>query len=46
MEALTTKEVKTSLRLMGARYRVKIFTNSYPSGIETEMNQWGEELFT
>ena len=38
MDGLTTKEVKTSLRLMGAKYRVKIFQAEYAHLIEEMMN--------
>jgi len=38
MDGLTTKEVKASLRMMGAKYRVKIFQADYAHLIEDMMN--------
>jgi hypothetical protein len=46
MDGLTTKEVKASLRMMGAKYRVKIFEGIDPFSVEREMNKWLEGIGT
>jgi hypothetical protein len=46
MDGLTTKEVKASLRMMGAQYRVKIFQADYAHTIEDRMNQFLDGIGT
>ncbi len=46
MDGLTTKEVKASLRMMGAKYRVKIFESTSPMLVESEMNRWLDGIGT
>jgi hypothetical protein len=40
MEGLTTKEVKASLRMMGAKYQVKIFEADSAYSVEADMNRF------
>jgi len=40
MEGLTTKEVKASLRMMGAKYQVKIFESDSSYSVEADMNRF------
>jgi hypothetical protein len=46
MEGLTTREVKASLRMMGASYRVKIFEADHAFQIEEQMNRWLDGIGT